>query len=166
MAFALDGKLQWRLVPVYICAQYLGGFLAALVLFVNYAEAIGHLDGGQRSAYGSPNSTGHIFATYPGPWLSVWASLLDQIIGTAVLLFSVCAITDRSNNAPNERQQPFMIALVIGLVCLAFQPNCGAIFNPARDLAPRPGRAGFPPAALADLRRWAADRARQAGVLL
>lgn len=36
----------------------------------------------------------------------------------------------------------------------------------ARDLAPRPGRDGFPPAALADLRQWAAERALRAGVWL
>lgn len=122
---------------MYICAQYIGGFLAALVLMVNYAEAIHALDGGQRSAYGSTNSTGNIFATYPGGWVSPWGSLLDQIIGTAVLLFSLSAVTDRDNANLEPKHQPIYIALVIGIICVAFNPNCGAIFNPARDLAPR-----------------------------
>lgn len=137
LAMALDGKLKWRLVPVYILAQYLGGFLAALVLYLNYIEAISALDGGSRSAFGSANSTGGIFATYPSDWVTVWGSLLDQIVGTALLLFTLSAVTDKNNGALDEKHQPLIIAFVIGLVCFAFSPNCGAIFNPARDLAPR-----------------------------
>lgn len=124
-------------MPVYIFAQYLGGFLGALVLYINYTEGIQALDSGARSSFGTKNSTGHIFATYPGEWVSVWGSLLDQIMGTAVLLFSISAVTDKTNSAPDDRHQPFLVALVIGLTCVAFNPNCGAIFNPARDLAPR-----------------------------
>lgn len=118
-------------------AQYLGGFLAALVLMLNYSEAIRALDGGSHSAFGSENSTGMIFATYPGSWVSVWTSLFDQIIGTAVLLFSLSAIGDKRNLNLETKHQPIYIAFIIGLVCVAFNPNCGAIFNPARDLAPR-----------------------------
>lgn len=124
-------------MPIYISAQYLGGYLGALVLMVNYAEAIQSLDGGTRSAFGSTNSTGHIFATYPGPWVSVWGSLLDQIIGTAILLFSLSAVTDKNNANLEARHQPIYIAFIIGIICVSFSPNCGAIFNPARDLAPR-----------------------------
>lgn len=136
LAFALDGRLKWRLLPIYICAQYLGGFLGALALFVNYSEAIKSLDGGYHS-YGEKNSTGTIFATYPGEGITIWGSLLDQILGTGILLFSLSAISDKRNANLEARHQPLIVALVIGLVCVAFSPNCGAIFNPARDLAPR-----------------------------
>lgn len=118
-------------------AQYAGGFLAALILFLNYSEAINSLDDGQHSAVGSSKSTGGIFATYPAAYVSPLGSLLDQIVGTAVLLFSISAVSDRSNHGLEERHQPLVIAFVIGLTCVAFSPNCGAIFNPARDLPPR-----------------------------
>lgn len=118
-------------------AQYLGGFLAALVLYLNYSEAIYSLDGGEHSAFGAANSTGGIFATYPASYVSVGGALMDQMVGTAVLLFSLSAICDVNNRAMEPRQQPLAVALVIGLVCVAFSPNCGAIFNPARDLSPR-----------------------------
>lgn len=107
------------------------------MLVVNYGEAINALDGGNHIAFGSRNATGHIFATYPGEWVSVWGSLLDQIIGTGVLLFSLSAVGDKRNLALDDKHQPIYVALIIGLVCVAFSANCGAIFNPARDLAPR-----------------------------
>lgn len=137
VAFALQGKIRWRLVPIYVCAQYLGGFLAALVLFINYSEAISALDGGRHSAYGPANSTGAIFATYPAEYASIWGCLMDQIIGTAVLLFALSALSDPNNLGVEQKHQPVAIALIVGFVCIAFSPNCGAIFNPARDLAPR-----------------------------
>ncbi|KAG9509777.1 Aquaporin-7 [Fragariocoptes setiger] len=137
LAFALEGSVQWKYVPVYLLGQYAGGFAAATVLLVNYAEGIAYIDGGTRSAFGAFNSTGHIFATYPAPYLSNWGGVLDQIIGTGVLLFSISAVTDRANSGLEARHQPLIIALVIALVCVAFSANCGAIFNPARDLSPR-----------------------------
>uniref|UniRef100_A0A6G1SEL1 Aquaporin-10 n=1 Tax=Aceria tosichella TaxID=561515 RepID=A0A6G1SEL1_9ACAR len=136
-AYALNGKLKWALVPVYIVAQYIGGFIAALVLFLNYSEAINYIDGGEHSTVGSTNSTGQVFATYPAPFVSVWGSLIDQIVGTSVLLFSITAVGDRTNLGLEDRFQPPIVAWVIGLVCFAFSINCGAIFNPARDLSPR-----------------------------
>jgi len=137
LAFALNGQLKWKLVPVYMLAQYTGAFLAALVLFLNNYEAIMAVDGGQHSASGATNSTGLIFATYPAPYLTIWGGLLDQIIGTAVLLFSLCAVNDQSNHGLESKHQPLAIALVVGIVCVSFNANCGAIFNPARDLSPR-----------------------------
>lgn len=124
-------------MPIYLLAQYLGGFLAALVLFLNYSEAISAMDGGQHSASGEKNSTGAIFATYPAPYVTIWGSLLDQIVGTAVLLFSLSAVCDKQNSGLDDRHQPLVVAFTVGLICLAFSPNCGAIFNPARDLSPR-----------------------------
>jgi MIP family channel proteins len=137
LALALDNQLKWELVPIYIVAQYVGGFLAALVLFLNYSEAINAMDGGNHSAWGANHSTGGVFATYPAPYVTVWGSLIDQIVGTAVLLFCLAAIGDKLNMGLEDRFQPPIVALAIGLVCFAFSVNCGAIFNPARDLSPR-----------------------------
>lgn len=138
LAAALVGDLQWSMLPIYMAGQYLGGFLAALLLFINYAEAINSLDGGSRSAFGNGSlSTGSIFATYPADWVSVWGSLLDQIMGTAVLLFGLSSVADQKNYGLDKKQHPIYVALSVCATCVAFSPNCGAIFNPARDVAPR-----------------------------
>lgn len=137
LALALDKRLKWELVPVYMVAQYAGGFLAALVLFLNYSEAINSIDGGDHTAINTNTSTGGVFATYPAAFVTVWGSLIDQVIGTGVLLFCLSALSDKRNLALEDRFQPPIVALAIGLVCFAFNVNCGAIFNPARDLSPR-----------------------------
>lgn len=137
-ALALAGEFRWALVPIYMVAQYLGGFLAALLLYVNYAEGINELDGGVRSTYGDPlRSSGGIFATYPGQFISIWGSLLDQTLGTFIFFYALSAITDTKNSGLEKRFQPIAISFAVCGICMAFLPNCGAIFNPARDVAPR-----------------------------
>lgn len=137
LAQAIDGNLAWISLPVYFAAQYLGGALAALLLFANYYEAISALDGGAHVAVGSDLATGSIFATYPGSHVSLLGALGDQVLGTAVLVFALSAVCDPNNANLPASCRPFGIALTIALTCVAFSPNCGAIFNPARDLAPR-----------------------------
>lgn len=137
LAQALAGQLSVAQLATYIVAQYCGGCLATLVLYANYYEGLHALDGGAHSAFGGVNSTGSIFATYPAAYVSVWGALGDQVLGTAVLVFCLTAICDARNANLPRAGQPFAVALTIALVCVAFAPNCGAIFNPARDLAPR-----------------------------
>lgn len=110
--------------------------MGALVLYINYTEAFNALDGGQRAAMGL-NATGGIFATYPASYATIWGALVDQIIGTGVLLFGISAVTDKNNLNLSPKHQPLMVGLVVTMTCVAFFSNCGAIFNPARDLSPR-----------------------------
>lgn len=137
LAFALDGKLDWKMLPVYLGGQYLGGFLAALVLYINYYEAINSIDSGAHKAFNSSSATGQVFATYPAQYVTIWGALMDQMIGTGILLFSLSAVCDKQNASLEQRHQPLVVAFVIGIICVAFSPNCGAIFNPARDVTPR-----------------------------
>ena len=94
VAFAMIKKLKWSKVPHYLLAQYLGSFLAQVVLFVMYFDGLGKFDNGVRSAYGSATSTGKIFATFPPNEVSLLTCFGDQVIGTALLLIGVSAIID------------------------------------------------------------------------
>ena len=79
MALASLNKFPWSKVAYYVLAQYLGGLVGALIVYLNYREAINEFDGGLRSAYGNETSTGAIFATYPAPHVTIFGSFVDQV---------------------------------------------------------------------------------------
>jgi glycerol uptake facilitator-like aquaporin len=139
-------KFPLKKIPIYLLAQYLGSFLAALVIFSTYYEAINAYDNGSRTAYYDKldnnltviqTDTGSIFSTYPASHVTIHGSLLDQIVATFMLMFAICAVTDEKGINTPKHLQPLILALVITAICIAFGLNCGAILNPARDLAPR-----------------------------
>lgn len=142
-ALALVGDLAWILVPIYWIAQYLGAFVAATLIYLNNMKGIDHVGLGlkvDRPGPGNdPTATGHIFATHPINYLDdEWpAYLLDQAVATCVLFLCLSAISDSKNSGLEKRHQPLAVCLAICAVCIAFNINCGAILNPARDLGPR-----------------------------
>ena len=81
--------------------------------------------------------TAGIFATYPQPFLSIGGGLVDQIVGTALLMAGVLAIADQRNSGP----PPWLVAPLIGALVVAigvaFGFNAGYAINPARDFGPR-----------------------------
>ena len=86
--------------------------------------------------------TAAIWATYPRDlphqgYVSNWTGLLDQIVGTAILLLCICAMVDKGNMAPGSNVAPITIGLIVFMVGMAFGSNCGYAINPARDLSPR-----------------------------
>lgn len=64
-------------------------------------------------------------------------SALLQIVGTAILLLVVFALTDQRNAGVPKYLVPLGVGLAIGLIAMSFGIQCGFAINPARDLAPR-----------------------------
>src|SRR3972149_2445636 len=86
--------------PAAVGAPLRGAFAASAVTFATYREAFDRFDGGLRQVSG-PKATAFIFATYPQEFLSnVPGGLVDQIVGTALLVGLVFALPDRRNAAP------------------------------------------------------------------
>ena len=57
--FCLYRGLPWRRFPIY-CAQFLGGFVAAAVLYANYINAINNFEGHNvRTVPPSKTATGN-----------------------------------------------------------------------------------------------------------
>lgn len=93
--------------------------------------------GGVRQVVGEQATAG-IWATYPQPYLSnVPGGLVDQIVGTALLLLCISALTDERNSAPQAMMAPVVIGTVVLLIGMTFGLNAGYAINPARDLGPR-----------------------------
>uniref|UniRef100_A0A023GD17 Putative aquaporin major intrinsic protein family n=1 Tax=Amblyomma triste TaxID=251400 RepID=A0A023GD17_AMBTT len=136
VALATVRKFSWRKILPYIAAQYLGAFLAAVVLYITYLGALDQFDGGIRSVTGV-NATAGIFASYPKDFVGTGNGLLDQVVGTALLTMAILAVIDGRNMAVASGLQPLFIGLALAAIVLCFGYNCGAPLNPARDLSPR-----------------------------
>lgn len=136
VAQAVIGKFEWKKVPFYVLSQFLGSFLASVVVYLVYYDALNAFDGGSRAVTGVFKTAG-IWATYPQPYLSIWGAFFDQVIGTAGLLIGVNAITDEANMRVPQNLIPFFVGLLVLIIGSCFGFNCGYAINPARDLAPR-----------------------------
>jgi len=137
VALAVHRGFPWNKVLPYSLAQTAGAFTGALVTFITYREAFNHFDGGFRQIAGAQATAG-IFATYPQAFLStVPGGLIDQIVGTALLVLLIFAIGDAKNLAPEPRSAPIVVGLAVLLIGMTFGYNSGYAINPARDLGPR-----------------------------
>jgi MIP family channel proteins len=136
LALAARRGFAWgKLVPYWI-AQVAGGFAASVVVFMTYHDAFNAFDKGTRIVLGDRGTAG-IFATYPQPFLSTTGGLIDQVVGTALLVLAILAVTDSRNLAPSPTLAPVVIGLLVVLIGMTFGFNCGYAINPARDLGPR-----------------------------
>jgi MIP family channel proteins len=137
LALAVHRGFPWRKVLPYSAAQVAGAFAASAVTFVTYREAFDRFDGGIRQVTG-PRATAGIFATYPQEFLStVPGGLIDQLVGTALLVMLVFALGDRLNAPPSPGLGPLVVGAAVVLIGMTFGYNAGYAINPARDLGPR-----------------------------
>ena len=134
VANAVFAKFPWRKVAPYAFAQTLGAFVAALLVRWNYTEVLAKADPGHTI------KTQGVFSTLPGNGtlpVSMWGGLRDQIIGTAILLFLVYAVTDARNMAAKANLAPLIVGFVVVAIGMAWGTDAGYAINPARDFGPR-----------------------------
>ncbi|MFE4452918.1 MIP/aquaporin family protein [Streptomyces sp. NPDC056796] len=136
LALATYRGFPWRKVAPYALAQTAGAFVAALLVRWNYTEALAKADPGHTI------KTQTVFSTLPAngnPALPVheWGAFRDQVIGTAILLLLIMAITDLLNTPPGANLGAFIIGLVVVGIGMAWGTNAGYAINPARDFGPR-----------------------------
>ncbi|XP_069603617.1 aquaporin-7-like isoform X3 [Ranitomeya imitator] len=130
------GKLPWRKLPVYMISQIAGAFLAAVIVYFLYYEALYNYCKGNFTVTG-PLETASIFATYPQPYLTIGGGFLDQVIGTGALLLCILAINDKKNNSALDGTQAVVVGLLVTVIGMSMGMNSGYAINPARDLGPR-----------------------------
>jgi glycerol uptake facilitator protein len=134
IALAVFKGFSWKKVAPYSLAQFLGAFVAALIVRWNYTEVLNAADPGLTI------KTQGVFSTLPGNGtlpVGEWGAFRDQIIGTAILLFLILALTDVANTPPAANLAPFVIGLVVVAIGMAWGTNAGYAINPARDFGPR-----------------------------
>ncbi len=130
LALAAFRGFPWRKVIPYSVAQILGGFCGAALVFWDFLPAF-------RAADPRLDHTAGVFTTFPTYPQLPSAGLLDQTIGTALLVFLVFAIIDQRNQPPLANLTPVLIGAVVLGIGMSFGGLHGYAINPARDFGPR-----------------------------
>lgn len=121
---ALGGRLPWRLSPIYLGAQLVGGLLAGAVLF---GLLHGFADFTAEGNMGA-NSFGDEGSGYA--W---WAAFLLEMLLTAIFLFIILGVTD-SRNQFQAFMGPLAIGLALTLIHFVSMSATGTSVNPARSI--------------------------------
>ncbi|MEP7367289.1 MAG: MIP family channel protein [Acidobacteriota bacterium] len=129
LALAVRRGFAWGKVLPYALAQTAGAFAGAAIVFTGYHAAFMKFDPGLEKTAG-------VFATFPAFPASPMTGWIDQIVGTALLVLLVLAITDEKNQ-PAGAFTPFAIGLVVVAIGMCWGTLHGYAINPARDLGPR-----------------------------
>jgi glycerol uptake facilitator protein len=133
IALAAFKGFEWRKVLPYSLAQTAGAFVAALIVRFVYADLINAMDPDHTKTQG-------IFSTLPGNGsgpVSIPTAFFDQVVGTAILVFVIFALTTALNNPPMANLGPVVVGLLVVAIGMAWGANAGYAINPARDFGPR-----------------------------
>ncbi|AHG92325.1 MIP family channel protein (plasmid) [Gemmatirosa kalamazoonensis] len=141
VALALRRGFPWGKVLPYAVAQIAGAFAGAGLVYLNYADAIHAYEMSQGIVRGAASGAGTvgIFVTGPAPYYggSFVGPVVDQIIGTAMLVLVIFALTDERNQPPKSNLAPAVVGLLVAAIGMSFGANAGYAINPARDFGPR-----------------------------
>ncbi|KAL4934380.1 aquaporin-like protein [Aspergillus undulatus] len=142
MALVRPQPDQWKRLPGKLLAQFLGGFVGAALVYINYRSAILDWDpeftipGGSILSPKGHHSAG-VFCTYPAAFFSSnWEAVFNEVLGAAVLMFGVLSVSDPANARRFQSPQLSMFLLLVAIgAALGWQT--GYAINPARDFGPR-----------------------------
>jgi glycerol uptake facilitator protein len=130
LTLALFRGFPARKVLPYWAAQIFGAFCAAALVFLNYRPAFLKMDP-------DLSHTAGVFTTFPTfPDLPI-AGFFDQVVGTALLLLLIFALSDERNMPPAANLSPVLVGLAVVAIGMSFGGMHGYAINPARDFGPR-----------------------------
>lgn len=130
LALALFRGFSWAKALPYALAQTAGAFAGAAIVYLNYREAFRQFDPLLEKTAG-------VFCTFPAFPGAPSAGFFDQVLGTALLLFLIFAVTDERNVTLSPGLAPVVIGLIVVAIGISFGAMHGYAINPARDLGPR-----------------------------
>jgi glycerol uptake facilitator protein len=145
LALASRGEFPWRRVVPYGIAQLGGGMVGALLVYLDYHAAFADFEASRaltRGAMGAGKLVGTaaggagVFCTFPA-YDDLGGNVLSEVLGTAVLLLGIRALTDRRNASPGRGFEPLLVGVLVGAIGLSLGAPTGYAINPARDLGPR-----------------------------
>jgi len=130
LTLAVFRGFSWSKVIPYSVAQVLGGFCGAALTYFNYRPAFLKFDA-------DLSHTAGVFTTFPAFPDVPMTGFIDQVIGTAILLLVIFALSDERNMPPGANLAPVLVGLTVVAVGMSFGALHGYAINPARDLGQR-----------------------------
>jgi glycerol uptake facilitator protein len=130
LSLAVFRDFPWAKVLPYSLAQVAGAFAGAALVYVNYQPAFHQFDP-------ELSKTASVFTTFPQFPEVWWFGLFDQVVGTALLIGLILAVTDPVNRPVSPGLQPIVIGLIVVAIGVSWGGMHGYAINPARDLGPR-----------------------------
>ena len=152
LTVAVYDDFPWRRVAPYWLAQVIGAMLAAIVLYLLYAEAIVLFEARHDLVRGELGSqlSGMIYGEYfPNPaiygttgeayeMIGFKTGFFAELFGTAMLAFIVSVVTHGRNHArPRSAGAAIVIGVGVASIISVLAPLSQAGLNPARDFGPR-----------------------------
>ena len=145
IAMVCSKRMTARKIPTYLAAQFLGAFLAGLILYMLFSPSIETYESVNGIVRGAASSidTARMFGEfYPNPGSSavvtMQLAIAAEIFGTFLLLLFIFALTEGCNvGRPSDTTAPVFIGLTVTSIICLIAPLTQAGLNPARDFGPR-----------------------------
>jgi len=146
ISLAAIGEFETAKVPIYLAGQMTGAFLGAILVWLAYLP---HWRATENQAIKLA-----VFSTAP-EIRSYGANFLCEVIGTAMLIFGVLAISANAGEFTSDSQldlakvfsigiNPLLVGFLVWAIGLSLGGPTGYAINPARDLGPRIAHALLP----------------------
>ena len=143
---AIYRGFPWRQCWRYVIAQLLASFLAALIVYAVYADAIAvrtseinrsSSTGDSTLAFDTFMNGSNTFYVTPKAEISSSTLFFTQFLATALFTCCVLAMGDDHNAPPGAGMNAFIIGLLVFVTATAFPYNSSSSLSPARDFGPR-----------------------------
>jgi len=155
LAMVIGKRMTLRKLPTYVFAQFLGAFLAGLIIYALFSSSISNYENVHGIVRGTAESiqTAKMFGEfYSTPTVSLPLAIGAEAFGTFILILLVFALTEGCNvGRPDNSVAPLFIGLTVTSIICLIAPLTQAGLNPARDFGPRMvawifgwGKAAFP----------------------
>lgn len=146
-------EFSWKKIPVYLIAQFLGAILGGGITLGTFRHVVESFEEEMnivRGRNGSERSAMILAEYFPNPAIfppdqigvvSLAEAFFIEAWGTAVLVFTIFALTDPQNvtvgSGTHRVAVPMLVGLTLGILIALYAPLTQAGFNPARDFGPR-----------------------------
>lgn len=126
IALAVDGTLDWSLVPIYIIGQFAGAIVGACIVYLMFKD--------QFDATDDPGTKLGVFSTGPSiPNLP--RNIFCEAVATFVLVFAIKGIGQVTGIA-GGLSNVFVFGIIVS-IGMSLGGLTGYALNPARDIGPR-----------------------------